>query len=112
MSTCESELEASHTGVKLGMAIKALVEDATKEESTTVLIGDNLAAIWKSTTEITNWRTRHFAVRAGFLRGYLKLSGIDVNHRKGTDLVSDALTKVLDRVKLAKARLRLGLEKH
>ena len=94
------------------MAIKALVEEATRGEIKTFLIGDNLAAIRKLQMEITNWRTRHFAVRAGFLRGYLKLTGIDINHRKGTELVSDALTKVLDRLKLTEARQRLGLEKH
>ena len=94
------------------MAIKALVEEATRSEIKTFLIGDNLAAIRKLQVEITNWRTRHFAVRAGFLRDYLKLTGIDINHRKGTELVSDALTKVLDRLKLTEARQRLGLEKH
>ena len=112
MSTCESEIEAAHVGMKIGMAIKSLVEGAIRGKVNTVLIGDNQAAIRKLQTEITNWRTRHFAARAGWLRDHLKESGIEIEHRKGTLLVSDALTKVLDRMKLTEARLRLGLEKH
>ena len=109
MSTCESEIEASHIGVKLGMTVRALIEEATNQPVKAALIGDNEAALRKLTTQITNWRTRHFSVRAGWLRDYLKKSKIEVEHRKGTLLVSDALTKVLDRVKLTEARLRLGL---
>ena len=112
MSTCESEIEASHIGVKLGMTVRALIAEATKQPVKAALIGDNEAALRKLTTQITNWRTRHFSIRAGWLRDYLKSSGITVEHRKGTLLVSDALTKVLDRVKLTEARLRLGLVKN
>ena len=112
MSTCESEIEASHIGMKLGMTVRALIAEATRKPVKTALIGDNQAALRKLTTQITNWRTRHFSVRAGWLRDYLRDSGIEVQHRKGTLLVSDALTKVLDRVKLTEARLRLGLVKN
>ena len=112
MSTCESEIEAAHVGMKIGMAIKALVEEAICGKVKTVLIGDNQAAIRKLQTEITNWRTRHFAIRAGWLRDHPKESGIEIEHRKGTLLVSDALTKVLDKIKLSEARLRLGLERY
>lgn len=45
----------------------------------------------------------------GWLRDYIKESGVEIEHRKGTLLVSDALTKVLDRIKLTEARARLGL---
>ena len=109
ISTCESEIEASHIGLKLGMALRELIEEATREKIDTVLVGDNQAALRVLTTEITRWRTRHFAIRAGWIRDHLKQAGIGVEHRKGTLLVSDALTKVLERVKLTEARRRLGL---
>ena len=47
MSTCESEIEAAHVGMKIGMAIKALVEGAIRGKVKTVLIGNNQAAIRK-----------------------------------------------------------------
>ena len=91
------------------MALRALIEEVTREPVKTVLVGDNQAALRVLSTEITRWRTRQFAVRAGWIRDHLKLSGISVEHRKRTLLVSDALTKVLEKVKLAEARSRLGL---
>ena len=97
-------------GLKLGMALRALIEETTGNQIETVLIGDNTAALRVLTTEITRWRTRHFAIRAGWIRDHLRASGISVEHRKGALLVSDALTKVLERVKLAEARRRLGME--
>ncbi len=36
--------------------------------------------------------------------------GMDVFHQKGTAMVSDALTKILDKLELAEARQRLGME--
>ena len=42
-------------------------------------------------------------------RDILTKEKVELKHRKGTELVSDALTKTLDRVKLGEARDRLGL---
>ena len=109
ISTCESEIEASHVGLKLGMALRALIEEATGRVVETVLVGDNQAALRILSTEITRWRTRHFAIRAGWIRDHLRNSKVSVEHRRGALLVSDALTKILERVKLTEARKRLGL---
>ena len=49
-------------------------------------------------------------MRAGWVRDILtEEEEVELKHRKGTELVSDALTKTLDRVKLGEARDRLGL---
>ena len=73
------------------------------------LRGDNLAALKSIVKEVTSWRSRHYAIRAGWIRDMVMTEDIVVVHEKGTWLVSDALTKVLDRVKLADARKRLGM---
>ena len=110
ISTCESEIEASLVGLRLGLALKALIEEALQQAVKTVLVGDNQAAIRSITTQMTRWRSRHYASRAGWIRDHIGRNGIALEHRRGTLLVSDALTKVLDRRKLTEARLRLGLQ--
>ena len=109
ISSCESEINASVTGLKLGLAIRDLLEEALPGKIPTKLFGDNTAAIKSILTQITSWRTRHYAMRASWFRDMMSREDVQLQHRKGTELVSDALTKILDRQKLQEARLRLGL---
>ena len=48
-------------------------------------------------------------MRAAWIRDMVVEEECEVRHVRGTDLVSDALTKVLDRIKLSEARERLRL---
>ena len=73
------------------------------------LRGDNYATLHSITNEVTSWRNRHYAIRAAGTRDLIKEEDIEVQHEKGTELVSDALTKVLDKVKLHEAQKRLQL---
>ena len=70
---------------------------------------DNTTAIRSVTTEVTSWRNRHYAMRAAWARDMIELENVEVLHRSGKELVSDALTKVLEKQKLTEARLRLGM---
>ena len=97
------------TGLKLGLAIRELLEEALQEKVPIKLFGDNMAAIKSIMTQVTSWRTRHYAMRASWIRDMISKEEVQLQHRKGTELVSDALTKILDKQKLATARTRLGL---
>ena len=109
ISSCESEINASVTGLKLGLAIRELLEEALPGKIPTKLFGDNTAVIKSILTQITSWRTRHYAMRASWIRDMLSKENVQPQHRNGTELVSDSLTKILDKQKLQEARLRLGL---
>ena len=74
-----------------------------------VLEGDNMAAIHTLTNVVTSWRNIHYAKRAAWLRDEITKTGAIIQHRRGTELVSDGLTKVLPREKLAVARDRLSV---
>ena len=102
-------MEASKVGLMLGLTIRRLVTAMTGKEIETRLVGDNLATIRGIQTEITNWKTRHYAVTASWIRDQTNHEKIDVSHRSGKELVSDALTKILGRTELTRARERLGL---
>ena len=91
------------------IGIRNLVEEATGSRLRVILEGDNLAAIHTLTNVVTSWRNMHYAKRAAWLRDEITDSGATLRHRRGVDLVSDGLTKVLPREKLAVARCRLGL---
>ena len=111
VSSCEAELNASVTGLKLAIGMHALVAELTPKAGRPQLrmFGDNQAALLTITTKVTSWRTRHYAMRAAWIRDMVVEEECEVRHVRGTDLVSDALTKVLDRIKLSEARDRLRL---
>ena len=109
VSSCEAEINAGVMGLKLGLAIRDVVEEASGEGVKLLLVGDNTAAMRSVMTDVTSWRNRHYAMRAAFARDLIGLEKVDVIHRSGKDLVSDALTKVLERQKLTEARSRLGM---
>ena len=87
-----------------------MTEEAVGGRVSVKLYGDNMAAIRSIMTQVTSWRTRHYGMRVSWIRDTLRKEEVELTHRKGTELVSDALTKVLERVKLTEARRRLGLE--
>ena len=109
LSSCESEIVAHVTGFKLMIGIRDLIEEATRTRMSIVLEGDNMAAIHTLTNVVTSWRNIHYAKRAAWLRDEIANTGVTLQHRRGTELVSDGLTKVLPREKLAMTRDRLGI---
>ena len=109
LSSCESEIVAHVTGFKLMIGIRDLIEETTRSKMLIALEGDNMATIHTLTTVVTSWRNMHYAKRAAWLRDEITNTGATLQHRRGTELVSDGLTKVLPREKLAIARERLGI---
>ena len=111
VSSCEAELNASVTGLKLAIEMHALIAELTPTAGRPQLrmFGDNQAALLTITTKVTSWRIRHYAMRAAWIRDMVAEEECEVQHVRGSVLVSDALTKVLDRIKLSEARERLQL---
>ena len=93
ISSCDAEINATVTGVKLAMAIRTMVEGILQDRVVFTLFGDNQAALISIQTEITSWRSRHYGMRATWVRDWIKEEEIEVYHKKGTELTADALTK-------------------
>ena len=97
LSVCEAEILAHRTGTQLGLALRDLVKEATGELVHIKLEGDNTGALRSVVTEITAWRTRHYAVDANWTRERVENESIEVQHRPGKELIADGLTKILPR---------------
>jgi len=109
-SSCEAELNASVIGLKIGIGLRALLNELTDEGDAQMrMFGDNEAALTTMLTQVTSWRSKHYAMRASWLRDAITEEQCELQHVSGKHLISDALTKVLEKVKLAEARDRLQL---
>ena len=71
---------------------------------------DNEACITTITTTVTSWRSRHYAIRAAWVRDAVVFEDVEMHYQKGTRIVADALTKILGSVKLKEAQPKLCLE--
>ena len=91
------------------IGIRDLIEEATKSKMSITLEGDNMAAIHTLPNVVTSWRNMHYAKRAAWLRDEITKTETTLQHRRGTELVSDGLAKVLPKEKLAVSRERLGI---
>eukprot|EP00974_Lingulodinium_polyedra_P019503 1883707-Lingulodinium_polyedra.AAC.1 len=56
---------------------------------------DNKATIRTITHELISWRTRHYALRAAWIRDAIKEERITVEHEKGVDICAGPLAQVL-----------------
>ncbi len=123
LSSCEAELVAAVTGIKLGMGVRQLLrelldplvttvteEDQSAIDTPVVLLQDNEACIRTLTTEVTSWRTRHYALRAAWIRDVIMQEGVVVKYQPGKDILADGLTKVLPKEKLKESRAKLLLQ--
>ena len=129
-SSCEAELNAAVIGVRLGIGVRNMVEEMISTETclavnadavlsmmeqreTTIpltVLQDNQACMTTITAEVTSWRSRHYSIRATWIRDVVFFEQIDVVYVQGSSIVADALTKILGKLKLKDARQRLCLE--
>eukprot|EP00974_Lingulodinium_polyedra_P021520 2079906-Lingulodinium_polyedra.AAC.1 len=54
---------------------------------------DSMATIRTITHEVISWRTRHYALRAAWIRDIIKEERIEVEHEKGVDICADPSPK-------------------
>ena len=109
LSTCEAELLAHRKGLQIGLNVRDLVREATGDKIEVKMEGDNAGAVKSVQTEITTWRTRHYAGDASWIRDKLEEESIELNHRPGKELIADGLTKILPRELLEQFRSRAAL---
>ena len=115
LSTPESELGGCIPGIKFGIGINDLRNqlneeaDEGKSKNIFALEGDNMATLITISSECTTWRSRHYALRAGWARDQVSSRKLGVKHKPGKELPADALTKILSGPELSKARERLLL---
>ena len=94
LSTAEAELTALLEGLQAGRSVRALVELLLPNVNLE-LYNDNRAAVILASGSGGGWRTRHLRIRAACLAEALKVGELSLDHRAGTALWADALTKAL-----------------
>ncbi len=129
LSSCEAELNAAVFGIRVGIGVRNMLEEmievnvgdpkmgdqvlcSREDRRRTIPITlkqDNMACITTITTEVTSWRSRHYALRAAWVRDVIDMEQVTVKYEKGANIIADALTKILGRVKLQEAQERLRL---
>ena len=110
-STCEAETGAMADAIADMLRIESYVTQVG-EVSEKLAWGDNAASVaclTKPRFQETLWRTRHFGLRASWIRDVLKESNLAVLHKPGAELTADLLTKTLPRLKLEQFRTAIGV---
>ena len=102
-SVCEGESDAAATGLQDALRLKEVVDQLTGLAHTIEMVCDNSSAVTLLTNPTFNrvtWRTRHFALRASWIRDQIATQPVTIRHEAGETLVADSLTKVLARNRL------------
>ena len=94
LSTAEAELSALIEGLQAGRSVRALIE-LLLDDVSLELYNDNRAAVVLAAGTGGGWRTRHLRIRAHCLAEAIKMGESSLNHRPGSSLWADALTKSL-----------------
>ena len=98
-------------GSTVGLTIRRIVTELLNEPQNVglKLDQDNKGTIRSILYEVTSWRTRHYADKAAWLRDVIMTEGIQVGHVPGTEIIVDPFTKVLEKIKLLAAYVKLQL---
>ena len=110
---CEGETEAAATGLQDALRLKENLDQLPGRRHVIDMFCDNASAVTLITNPTFNrvtWRTRHFALRASWIRDQIATQPITIKHEPGETLVADALTKVLARARLEFMRTMLMLQ--
>lgn len=108
LSSMEAEYISLCDAAKEGIWLSRLSKDFGFSVPLTIL-EDNQSTIKTAQNEIFNERSKHIDVRYHFIREMVNLKQLDLVYCPTTDMIADALTKPLERVKLEKFRSMMGL---
>ena len=108
LSTAEAELTSIVEGLQTGRSVRALGE-LLFEKIDLELYNDNRAAVVLASGSGGSSRTRHLRIRAHCLAEALKKGELTLEHRVGTSLWADGLTKPLQALHLGRFRQGIGL---
>ena len=111
-SAFEAEVDSGASACQVGVPVKVLLQKVLGKPIQTFLGSDNAACVAnlvKGSNTTVPTRTRHFGMRCAYIRDQAHAEGFAIQHIPGTDIPSDALTKVLQRCKLEESRQKLNV---
>lgn len=111
-SAFEAEVDAGASACQVGIPVKILLQKVLGQPIQTFLGSDNAACVAnlvKGSNTTIPTRTRHFGMRCAYIRDQAHAEGFAIQHIPGTEIPSDALTKVLQRCKLEESRQKLNV---
>lgn len=108
-SAVEAKVQATGSGSVTAIALQNLLKPLANVAVSADLLTDNTGSLANIQHTVTSWKNRHFCSRAAALRDQLQTHHIPLKYCPGAEIIPDALTKVLGKSKLAKARCRLGI---
>ena len=111
-SAFEAEVDAGASACQVGVPVKILLQKVLGQPIQTFLGSDNAACVAnlvKGSNTTIPTRTRHFGMRCAYIRDQAHAEGFAIQHIPGTEIPSDALTKVLQRCKLEESRQKLNV---
>jgi hypothetical protein len=101
LSSMEAEYIALVDAAKEGLWLNRLEKEIySKTSPKVVLMEDNQSAIKMAKNEILNDRSKHIDVRFHFIRQHVIDGSVELRYCPTDEMVADALTKPLERVKL------------
>ena len=95
LSTAEAEVVSCVEGVALAQALRPLVEELSCQETTWLLINDNIACGAILSYPAGSWRSRHLRLRSKALQEMISEEVMSVHHVQGRYMVAGLLTKPL-----------------
>ena len=110
LSTAEAEVVSCTEGIALTQALKPLVEELVGQETTWVLINDNIACSAILSYPSGSWRSRRLRLRSRALQEMIFEEIMSVHHVPGCYMVADILTKPLNPTKVLELLMYMGFD--
>ena len=112
LSSTESEYIALSYAAQETIWLRRLVESLTvKQDAASVLFEDNQGAISLCKNPKDHGRTKHIDIRYHFVRNTVENKLVELRYCSTGQMIADAFTKPLPRVKFEHFRSLIGVEK-
>jgi hypothetical protein len=103
-STAEAEYMSLAAATLEAIHLRGLLCEAGYAQDTTVIFEDNQPAIHIANNPITSSRSKHIDVRYHIVRERTEAGEIQLTHISTENMIADALTKDLDKIKFTRFR--------
>ena len=104
ISTAEAGYMAACTATQEAVHLRLLLTELGMPPECTVIFEDNQPCIHIATNAVTSTRSKHIDIRFHFVRERIQNGEVILQYLPTDEMIADALTKNLDRVKLVKFR--------
>ncbi|XP_046391667.1 secreted RxLR effector protein 161-like [Ischnura elegans] len=110
LSTTEAEYVSAASASQEGVWLRQLLHDLGEVQNEPIIIyEDNQGCIKIASNEKFSARTKHIDVRHHFIRDLMKNNVIQLVYCRSEDMIADALTKPLPKIKFEELRNGMGL---